>query len=110
MLNLYIRPAASEDIDEIVDYLVGESVPTAQGFVRDLQKCFDLLTENPKIGVQREHRSVALSGMRMFPLKKFSTYLVFYISDDQTINVVRVLHGQLDIERLFDDLGNSSID
>ena len=101
MLNLYIRPAASEDIDEIVDYLVGESVPTAQGFVRDLQKCFDLLTENPKIGVQREYRSVALSGMWIFPLKEFSTYLVFYLSDDQTIDIVRVLHGKRDIERLF---------
>ena len=101
MLNLRIRPAASEDIDEIIDYLVWESVPAAQGFVKDLQKCFDLLAENPKIGAQREYRSAALSGMRMFPLKKFSTYLVFYLSDDQTIDVVRVLHGQRDIERLF---------
>lgn len=101
MINLYIRPAASEDIDEIIDYLVGESVPAAQGFVKDLQKCFDLLAENPKIGAPREYRSTALSGMRMFPLKKFSTYLVFYLSDEQTIDVVRVLHGQRDIERLF---------
>ena len=103
MLNLYIRPAASDDIDEIVDYLLGESVPAAQGFVKDLQKCFDLLTENPKIGVQREYRSAALSGMRMSPLKKFSTYLVFYLSDDQTIDIVRVLHGRRDIEQLFSE-------
>ena len=101
MLNLYIRPAASEDIDEVVDYLVGEDIPAAQGFVKDLQQCFDLLTENPEIGVQREYRSAALSGMRMFPLKKFSTYLLFYLSDDQTIDVVRVLHGHRDIEQLF---------
>ena len=103
MLNLYIRPAASDDIDEIVDYLVGESVPAAQGFVKDLQKCFDLLTENPKIGVQREYRSTALSGMRMFPLKKFSTYLVIYLPDDQTIDIVRVLHGRRNIEQLFSE-------
>ena len=103
MLNLDIRPAASEDIDQIVDYLLEESVTAAQGFVKDLQKCFDLLTENPKIDVQREYRSAALSGMRMFPLKKFSTYLVFYLPDDQTIDIVRVLHGRRDIEQLFSE-------
>jgi len=107
VLNLYIRPAASDDIDEIIDYLVGESVPAAQGFVKDLQKCFDLLAENPEIGTPREYRSAALSGMRMFPLKKFSTYLVFYLSDDQTIDIVRVLHGKQDIERLFGQVSTS---
>jgi toxin ParE1/3/4 len=101
MLNLYIRPAASEDIDEIIDYLVGESAPAAQGFVKDLQQCFDLIAKNPKVGAPREYQSAALSGMRMFPLKKFSTYLVFYLSDEQTIDIVRVLHGRRDIEQLF---------
>ncbi|PWQ94875.1 type II toxin-antitoxin system RelE/ParE family toxin [Leucothrix arctica] len=103
MLNLYIRPVASDDIDEIVDYLAESSIPAAQGFVKDLQQCFVLLTENPKIGIKREYHSAALSGMKMFPLKKLSTYLVFYLSDDQTIDIIRVLHGQRDIERLFNN-------
>lgn len=103
MLNLYIRPAASLDIDEIVDYLVEENTSAAQSFIKELQQCFELLSENPKIGVQRQYRTAALSNMRMFPLKKFSTYLVFYLSDDETIDIFRVLHGQRDIERLFDE-------
>lgn len=101
MLNIHIRPVASQDIDEIVDYFVLESTQTAQDFISDLQGCFALLSENAQIGVQREYRAKALAGMRMFPLKKFSSYLVFYMADDQTIDIVRVLHGKRDIERLF---------
>jgi len=101
MLDLHIRPVASQDIDEIVDYFALVNTQAAQDFVNDLQSCFALLSENAKIGVQREYRAKALASMRMFPLKKFSSYLVFYMADDQTIDIVRVLHGKRDIERLF---------
>ena len=103
MLSLHIRPAAALDIDEIVDYLASENILVSQSFVSDLQRCFDLLAENPKIGVQRQYRFKALSGMRMFPLKKYSSYLVFYLADDLSIDIVRVLHGHRDIEKLFDN-------
>jgi toxin ParE1/3/4 len=102
--KLYIRPAAATDIDEIVDYLAEENPSVAQGFIRDLQKSFDLLTSNPKIGVKRQYRLEALSEIRMFPLKKFSSYLVFYQADDGAIDVVRLLHGHRDIERLFSEI------
>lgn len=103
MTKLYIRPAASADIDEIIDYLAGENSSIAQGFIQDLQQSFDLLANNPKIGVKRQYHLELLSEMRMFPLKKFSSYLIFYQTDDGAIDVVRLLHGQRDIERLFQE-------
>ena len=101
MLNVAIRPQAQDDIDAIIDYLLAERSPSAQDFVQLLQQTFDLLAENPKIGTQRHYRATALSGMRMFPLKQFSAYLVFYLHDDEAINIVRVLHGSRDIAELF---------
>lgn len=101
MLNLYIRPIAAQDIEEIIDYLIQENTSAAQHFIKDLEDSFELLANNPKIGTQRDYRSQALSGMRMFPLKKFSSYLVFYLADKQTIDIVRVIHGHRDIEQLF---------
>ena len=101
MLNLHIRPVAAKDIDEIIDYFVLKNTQTAQDFVSELERCFTLLAENPQIGVQREYRPKALAGMSMFPLKTFSSYLVFYMADDQTIDIVRALNGRRDIERLF---------
>ena len=103
MLSLHIRPAAAVDIDEIVDYLAAENILASQGFVSDLQRCFDLVAENPEIGIRRQYRSKSLNSMRMFPLKKYSSYLVFYLADDLTIDIVRVLHGRRDIEMLFND-------
>ena len=101
MLKLHIRPRAAKDVDEIIDYFVLKNTQTAQDFVSDLERCFTLLAENPQIGVQREYRSKALAGMHMFPLKNYSSCLVFYMADDRTIDIVRILHGRRDIERLF---------
>ena len=97
VLNIAIRPQAQDDIDAIIDYLLAERPPSAQDFVQRLRQTFELLAENPKIGVQRPYRAEALNGMRMFSLKQFSAYLVFYLHDDEAIDIVRVLHGSRDI-------------
>ena len=102
MLNVAIRPQVQDDIDAIIDYLLAERPPSAQDFVQRLQQTFDLLGENPKIGAQRHYRATALNGMRMFSLKQFSAYLVFYLHDDDTLDIVRVLHGNRDIAELFE--------
>lgn len=101
MLEIALRPQAQDDIDAIIDYLLVERPPSAQDFVQVLKQTFDLLAENPKIGAQRNYRAEALSGMRMFPLKQFSAYLVFYLHDDDTLDIVRVLHGSRNIAELF---------
>jgi len=102
MLKLTIRPKAQFDIDDIIDYLLSERPANAEDFVSDLQRTFDSLVDNPKIGVKRTYRAPALNQMRMFPLKQFSAYLVFYIADDDTLDIVRVIHGSKDIVNLFE--------
>lgn len=101
MRQLTLRPKAQADIEAIVDYLLVERPPSAKDFVSTLQNTFDLLAENPKIGATRQYRQKTLSGMRMFPMKQFSAYLIFYLHNDQTLDVVRVLHGSKDISALF---------
>lgn len=44
--------------------------------------------------------------MRMFPVKKFDNYLIFYQSTEEEVLVVRVLHGARDIAALFEEEGN----
>lgn len=103
MRQLTLRPKAQADIEAIIDYLLVERPPSAKGFVNILQNTFDLLAENPKIGATRQYSQKALSGMRMFPIKQFSAYLIFYLHDDQTLDVVRVLHGSKEISALFNE-------
>ncbi|MBD2690580.1 type II toxin-antitoxin system RelE/ParE family toxin [Anabaena catenula] len=42
--------------------------------------------------------------LRSFPVK---IYLIFYRPIDQGIEIVRILHGSQDIERIFHDLENT---
>lgn len=55
----------------------------------------------PAIGTQRAFRNRRYSSVRMWPIDGFERYLVFYRVLDDGVEVLRVLHGSRDIERLF---------
>jgi plasmid stabilization system protein ParE len=37
----------------------------------------------------------------MWPIPRFRKYLIFYLSTDETVEVVRVLHGSQNLQELF---------
>jgi toxin ParE1/3/4 len=39
--------------------------------------------------------------MRRFPVSRFDNYLIFYLPHENGIDVIRVLHGARDLDRLF---------
>jgi len=43
------------------------------------------------------------AGLRVWPIKAFENYLIFYQPTDAGIDVVRVIHAARDIEALFSD-------
>ena len=60
-----------------------------------MQMCQGTLANNPRIGRRREEVAPAL---RSFP---FQDYSILYRPIDDGVEIVRVLHGSRDIERLF---------
>lgn len=104
MLELSIRPQAEADIDEILTWLLENNSAAATRFVMELRDTFELLAENPLIGATRQYRVPALRGIRMFPLKKYSAYLIFYLNSENTLDIVRVLHASRDLQSLFEDM------
>ena len=47
----------------------------------------------PGAGAPRPILSVALSGLRMWVVSEFRNYLIFYLTPENEIEIVRVLHG-----------------
>lgn len=39
--------------------------------------------------------------LRIWPVKRFEAYLLFYLADDDSVELVRLLHGSRDIDGLF---------
>ncbi len=89
------RPQAEVDILEIWEYIAADSIAQADLWVDDLDRRLDLQATQPKMGREREDLA---PGLRSFP---FGRYIVFFLSLKDGIDVVRVMHGSLDIEERF---------
>jgi toxin ParE1/3/4 len=91
-------PAASHDIERIMDYLADASnFDGAEKFLVKLNKKCRNLASFPNLGRQRSELS---PGLRSFPI---DAYLIFYRSVDGGIEIMRVVSGYQDLRALFDD-------
>jgi toxin ParE1/3/4 len=95
--QVVLRGCAAQDIEQAVDYYVreaGEAV--AAGFVDRLEACLQAIGGQPAIGSLRYAHELDVPGVRAFPLQRYP-YLLFYVEQDDRIDVWRVLHAQTDI-------------
>lgn len=94
--RLLVRPRATADIDEAVNWLAPQSLPAATGFLDAVEQAFALLSERPEIGSPRYAHLLPDLAPRMWPLTGYP-YLVFYLLRTDTAEVIRVLHGHRDL-------------
>jgi toxin ParE1/3/4 len=55
----------------------------------------------PGIGTKYQHQHPALAGLRYFPVSRSRIDIVFYRPIASGIEVVRVLHGARDLDRIL---------
>ena len=97
-----IDPVADSDMDAVFVYLAAQSLNAGPRFLRACRSTFERLADMPGIGALRQYRNPQLSGLRMLPIAGFENYLVFYLTTEESILIVRVLHGARDISRIFE--------
>jgi toxin ParE1/3/4 len=102
---IYLRKA-QEDIDDITYYIAQDNLEVAVAFFEAVESTCTMLSTMPGIGSARDYRNPLFAGLRMFHVKKFENYLIFYQSTDDELLVVRVLHGARDIAALFEEEDN----
>ena len=74
----------------------------ALGFIESLQQTYDYIGRHPQTGSLRYAHALNLSGLRMWQLKRYP-YLVFYIEQNDHIDVWRVLNSHSDIPEWMRD-------
>jgi toxin ParE1/3/4 len=100
--RVVFRPLADEDLDIQFEYLAIEAgLETAQRFLEAVRRTCTVLLENPHMGSPRSFADQRLRGLRVWPVQGFRRQLVFYIASARGIEVIRLLHGSRDAERLF---------
>jgi toxin ParE1/3/4 len=92
-------------IRDLIDHFVflGEnaSVDVARRFLRSANSAFEELAQMPQIGASRTFRNPRFAAVRMWPIRGFERFLVFYRPVKGGIEVLRVVHGARDIETVF---------
>jgi len=84
-------------------YLAEQNEEVAQNFLNACDVTFRFLASNPHIGAEREFENPALSRVRMWRVKNFEKYLVFYTPTETGVKILHLLHSAQDYNRLFDD-------
>jgi toxin ParE1/3/4 len=100
---LTIRPKAVEDIERQADYLDEHATPAvARRFRIAVMDAVETIREMPEAGSPREVRNPSLTGLRMWPVRKFRKYLLFYITPNESIEIVRLIHGARDLDAILE--------
>lgn len=72
------------------------------GFIDALQDAYQHLSMFPKTGSQRYAHELSLPRLRSWKLKRYP-YIVFYVEQDNHIDVWRVINAKRDIENWLSD-------
>lgn len=97
MKNLRITLPASQDLDEISDYFLAQSVDTGERFVEAFnQKCLQL-ARYPYIGKPYAHLRPGLRGLLLM------NYIIFYRVTDDDIEILRVVSGYRNLQDVFSE-------
>lgn len=91
------RQLARSDVENALDYYAREAgAQTAINFVDALQSTYTLIAKHPASGSLRYAYELGLPDMRTVTLKAF-TYIVFYLEQDDHVDIWRILHAKRDI-------------
>lgn len=95
-MPVVFAPAASQDLEEIGDYIHTENPAAAIRFIAALRARCARIADAPRGGAPRPS---LWPGLRSVPFRR---YVIFYTVNDSDIRIERILHGARDIEAIFD--------
>lgn len=91
------RALARRDVEDAVDYYAGEAgADVAIKFLDALKDAYHVLGMRPATGSPHYGQILDIVGLRSRKIVRFP-YLIFYVEQDELIDVWRVLHTQRDI-------------
>lgn len=98
MIRYVLSPAAQADLEAIWDYTCERwSVDQAESYVRDIQRAVERIAHDPLIGRSCDE---VRAGYRRHAVGSHTLY--YRIVGDELIDVVRVLHKRMDVDRHLD--------
>lgn len=97
-MKVVLRPAVKQDILRQFLYLLNMDAPDAAArFVEAVDRTILELSRRPSIGAPQKFKSPRLAGLRRWPVDGFKIIGIYYLLREDTLRIVRILHGKRDI-------------
>ncbi len=103
--RILITPKASQDLDEICNFIAQNNLDTALEFFDAAMQTFSQLAKNPGMGTVYEVSKPELQGLRKWRVKKFDKYIIFYRYSDDLVEIIRIIYAGRDISAILEDKG-----
>jgi toxin ParE1/3/4 len=98
------RPAASRDLVNAYRYYARKAgLRVAERFFVQARATFQRLADRPGTGAPYVPEEPLHAGLRYCPVSRFRSYLIFYRSIPEAIEIYRVLHAARDIDPILSD-------
>jgi toxin ParE1/3/4 len=94
---------ALRDLNEQATFIQRESPNAAIRFLAAADVSFQQLATMPELGERQSFGRKELADLRVWQVRGFPNYLIFYRPVEGGIEVVRVLHGARDIAAIFEE-------
>lgn len=100
-MKRFVRSAARQDIQrQFRYYLVEEDAPeVAMRFMDAIEEALAAIVRSPGVGSPRFFSN--LPGLRSWPVPAFEDIRVYYLETNESIRIIRVLHGSRDLKRIL---------
>ncbi len=97
MSSFQFSPDARKDLGEIFDNLAQYSTQAAEKFLESVDQKCRFLAQHSDVGARKE---MLMAGLRAFGVGK---YVIFFRKIDDSVEIVRILHGARDLPSFFAD-------
>lgn len=100
--EVLLSPRAEADVDAHAGFIAENiGVERALHFDDMVFESLERLREMPFIGSERTYSNPLLAGLRLWFVKDFEKYLIFYRVIDDAVQIVRILHSSQDTENII---------
>ena len=93
---LVFTPLAEQDLEKIGDYIVRDNPRRALTFIREIRQQCKQLSERPKTYLLRSEVGENIRS------RVFGRYIIYFAAIDESVRIVRILHGAMDVNSNFD--------
>ena len=95
MLQITFTESAARDLELIYQFIAFDNTTAAKNFKYRLSQLWRTLMEHPRIGRKRDDLRIGYRSITE------GDYVIFYrILSEQSVEIVRVVHGKRDLNRI----------